>query len=164
MERVNVYTLSVYSSFWMGLWIPVFLWIVGNLSLSPTLANIRIENPWIRVSAGPNAALFMTIVNTTNTPEKLIDAQIDACEHAELHTHREENGIFRMREVEVIDIPAASYRELKPGGYHVMLMKIHTPLHEGERVPIALSFEREGTVTFTAPVKGLKEKSCCPKD
>lgn len=127
---------------------------------SPALADIRIENPWARASTGPNAALFMTIANTGEAPEKLIGAQIEGCDHAELHTHVEENGVFRMREVEFIEIPASGQQDLKPGGHHVMLMKIHAPLREDDEIPVTLSFEKIGKVAFVAPVKGMAG-GCC---
>ncbi len=133
----------------------------GALS-SPALAEIRIESPWVRASTGPNAALFMTLVNTGETPEKLTSAHIDACAHTELHTHVEENGIFRMREVDFIDIPAGGSTDLKPGGHHVMLMKIHAPLQEGDEIPVTLSFEKSDAVTLIAPVKGMGG-GCCHK-
>ncbi len=135
---------------------------LGAIFPSPALADIRIENPWVRASTGPNAALFMTLVNTGETPEKLISAQIEACAHTELHTHVEENGVFRMREVEFIEIPAGGSTDLKPGGHHVMLMKIHAPLQEGGEVPVALSFEKQKGVSITAPVKAMAGE-CCHK-
>jgi copper(I)-binding protein len=133
---------------------------LGDILPSPVLADIRIENPWIRASTGPNAALFMTLVNTGETPEKLIGAQIEACAHVELHTHVEENGIFRMREVEFIEIPVGGSANLKPGGHHVMLMKIHDPLQEGDEVPVTLSFEKQKGISFTAPVKAMAGECC----
>ncbi len=142
-------------------------WIIalmgGGLLSFPAHAGVRIENPWIRASTGPNAALFMTLVNTSDIPEKLVGAQIDACASAELHTHVEDNGVFRMRAVEFIDIPAKGTQALAPGGYHVMLMKIHGPLQEGADVPVTLSFEQGDDVTFTAPVK-QGEGKCCHQD
>jgi periplasmic copper chaperone A len=136
---------------------------LGAILPSPVLADIHIENPWIRASTGPNAALFMTLVNTEEkTPEKLISAQIEACAHAELHTHVEEKGVFRMREVEFIEIPAGGSTDLKPGGHHVMLMKIHSPLQEGDEVRVTLSFGKQKGISFTAPVKRVAGE-CCHK-
>ncbi|MBI2706979.1 MAG: copper chaperone PCu(A)C [Proteobacteria bacterium] len=144
-------------------WAPAYTGItLGSILSSPALADIHIENPWVRASTGPNAALFMTLVNTGETPEKLIDAQIDACAHTELHTHVEENGVFRMREVAFIEIPTRGSTNLKPGEHHVMLMKIHSPLQEGDEVPVTLSFEKNDAVTFIAPVKGMGG-GCCHK-
>lgn len=137
--------------------------IGGEAFLSPTLADIRIENPWVRASTGPNAALFMTLVNTGESPEKLVGAQIDICEHAELHTHIEENGIFRMREVDFIEIPAESSIALKPGGYHVMLMKINAPLRKGDEISITLLLDNKKEITFAAPIKDA-EGGCCHKE
>jgi len=150
---------TLFSSLCSGLLIIAGMGL-GDILSSPVLADIRIENPWIRASTGPNAALFMTLVNTGETPEKLIGAQTDVCAHAELHTHVEESGVFRMREIEFIEIPAERSADLKPGGHHVMLMKIHAPLQEGDEVPVTLSFEKQKGISFTAPVKAMAG-GCC---
>jgi len=139
------------------------LFIIIRVISSPLFADINIENPWIRASSGPNAALFMTLVNTSDKSEKLKGAQIDVCAHTELHTHVEEKGVFRMREVETIEIPASGQTELKPGGHHVMLMKIHRPLKEGDEIPVTLSFDGGASICCVASVKGLSE-GCCHKE
>ena len=43
--------------------------------------------------------------------------------------------------------------ELKPGGYHVMLMDLKQPLKKGEAVPISLRFEAKDKTFKTIEIK-----------
>ena len=58
-----------------------------------------------------------------------------------------------MKEVEQIDIPAGGSVQLKPGGYHVMLMELAKPIAAGDTVPVTLTFEKAGEVTVDAVAK-----------
>jgi copper(I)-binding protein len=64
-----------------------------------------------------------------------------------------------MRPVAGIDLPAGQAVELKPGGYHVMLMQVKSPVKEGDTVPLTLVIESAGgkrqTIEVKAPVKAL---------
>jgi copper(I)-binding protein len=66
---------------------------------------------------------------------------------------------MRMRAVDGLDLPAGRAVQLKPGGYHVMLMELRQPLKAGETVPITLVIERAGgakeSVRVAAPVRPL---------
>jgi copper(I)-binding protein len=62
----------------------------------------------------------------------------------ELHETRIEQGVAKMRRVQSLDIPAGGSAELKPGGYHVMLMDLKRELKEGDTVPIELVVEERG--------------------
>ena len=58
-----------------------------------------------------------------------------------------------MREVDSIELPAGKMVELKPGGYHIMLIDLVKPLKVGDKIKITLEFEKAGTKTVTAEVK-----------
>jgi hypothetical protein len=45
--------------------------------------------------------------------------------------------------------------KLAPGGYHVMLMDLTSPLKQGEKLPITLEFEKAGKVTVSFDVEGV---------
>jgi hypothetical protein len=40
---------------------------------------------------------------------------------------------MKMRQVDAIDLPAGQTVELKPGGYHLMLMGLKAPLKDGDK-------------------------------
>jgi copper(I)-binding protein len=89
----------------------------------------------------------------SDTPDALIAADTDVAETVELHTVVMENNVMMMRPVEQIDIPASSETELRPGGFHVMLLGINQDLAEGETVELTLTFENAGDITVTAPIR-----------
>ena len=58
-----------------------------------------------------------------------------------------------MRPIETVEVPANAQASLKPGGDHIMLMGLDTPLKEGDSFPMTLTFEVAGNVSITVPVK-----------
>ena len=51
-----------------------------------------------------------------------------------------------------IDIPASGMAELKPGGYHVMLMNVKREIKVGETIEVTLVFEKAGEIKVKANV------------
>jgi len=96
---------------------------------------------------------FMTLVNTTDSDRAAVSASSDVAETVELHTHIKDGGVMRMRQVEKIDIPAGGSTELKPGGFHVMLIDLKKPLELGQMVDISLTFDDGSSTAFQAEVK-----------
>jgi copper(I)-binding protein len=62
------------------------------------------------------------------------------------------SGEMVMQEVESIAIPAGETVELKPGGYHIMLIDLAAPLETGQEFDIVLTFANAGEVTVTVVV------------
>ncbi len=62
-------------------------------------------------------------------------------------------GMMQMQEVDSIAVPSGETVELKPGGYHVMLLNVKRPLIPGESIDVTLTFEVAGEVTTTAEVR-----------
>jgi copper(I)-binding protein len=53
----------------------------------------------------------------------------------------------------VLELPAGREVQLKPGGYHVMLMDLKRPLKVGEKVQIELRLETKDGRRITQPVE-----------
>ena len=51
-----------------------------------------------------------------------------------------DGGVMRMRAIDSLALPAGKTVELKPGGYHLMLLDLAQPLKEGDSVPVVLTF------------------------
>jgi copper(I)-binding protein len=58
-----------------------------------------------------------------------------------------------MRKIDSLAIPAGGTVELKPGGYHIMLIDLNRELVAGEKVDITLKFEKAGDVKISAEVR-----------
>lgn len=61
--------------------------------------------------------------------------------------------MMRMSPVDRIDIPAAKTVSLAPGGYHIMMLDLATPLVVGTTVDLTLTFENAGQVHVSANVR-----------
>lgn len=105
--------------------------------------DIVIVDPYVRmVPLGvPTTGAFMTLKNTGNADRRLLRVDSPAAKTVELHNHLNDNGVMKMRQVREIRIKAGSETELRPGSYHVMMIDLKQPLQEGEKVPLALSFD-----------------------
>jgi protein SCO1/2 len=118
-----------------------------------TLGDLKIENAWVRaVPAGMTSGVFLTITNHGAQPDVLIAAQSPVAHMVEVHQTKMENDVMKMSPVDRIAIPAGQTVELKPGGYHIMLMNINKTLTAGDRVPLTLKFERAGEIKLEAIV------------
>jgi hypothetical protein len=106
--------------------------------------------------SGSNSAAYMTLRNNGSTPDALVAASTDAADLVELHTVIEENGVMKMRPVPQIAIPAAGEQQLRPGGYHVMLIGITRDLEEGDTIDLTLTLEHAGPIELSVPVQMME--------
>jgi copper(I)-binding protein len=112
-----------------------------------TAGDLAIAHPWTRAAgANGNGAAFMRLRNTGAQPDRLISASTPIARVVELHTMIREGDVMRMRPVTDIAVAAGQTVELRPGGFHVMLIGLNAPLAQGARVPLTLRFERAGEV------------------
>jgi copper(I)-binding protein len=136
------------------------------LSLMAATPDLEVVDPYVRL-APPNApasGAFMLIRNTANADRKLLRAESPAAKTVELHTHINDNGVMKMREVPQIEIKAHGQTELKPGSYHVMLINLTQPLKEGDTVPISLKFDDGSVQQISAPVRRMQPATAAPAE
>ena len=119
---------------------------------------IRLEGPWVRrapamADSKSNTAGYVTIVNRGREPDALVSATADGAASVEMHETRNMSGMMMMEPVRKIAVPPAARVELKPGGYHLMLIGLKQALSPGQTVTLTLVFERAGPMTARAAVK-----------
>ncbi|MFK5984069.1 MAG: copper chaperone PCu(A)C [Pseudomonadota bacterium] len=119
--------------------------------------DVAIEKPYVRAMppGQPNSASFMQLHNSSATAYTLVSVKSDVAEIVELHTHIHKDGMMQMRKVEKIDIPANGSTTLKPGGLHIMLIKLNATLKVGQQVKLSLKFNDGSTKDITAPVQKI---------
>jgi len=112
------------------------------------VGTISIQHAWARATpaAVKNSAAFMLFDNKGGA-DKLLSVSGDIAKEIQIHSMITENGVMKMRELPALDIPANAKAELKPGGYHVMLIGLKDGLKEGDKFPLKLKFEKAGEVT-----------------
>jgi periplasmic copper chaperone A len=113
-------------------------------------AEVTVTGPWVRgmVSGQSETGVFMTIKSTDAV--KLVSASSPVAQRAEVHKMTMDQGMMKMRPMDALDIPAHGEVQLKPGGFHLMLLGVAKPLGQGDKVPVTLVFEdKQGKKTST---------------
>ncbi|ADD29628.1 copper chaperone PCu(A)C [Meiothermus ruber] len=134
----------------------VLLSLVGLTGLAQ--AALKAENPWVRLVPGSVSGAFMTLANPSDKAIRVIAVESPIAGKVEIHQTTIVKGaggteVMQMRPVQFLEIPAKGRVELKPGGYHIMLMMLKEPLQEGKIVRITLRLEGGGALVVEAPVK-----------
>jgi copper(I)-binding protein len=125
------------------------------------LAQVNVSSAWARstVPGQGGTGAFMTIVSKDGG--KLVGAASAVAGVVELHEMAMENNVMKMRAIPALDLPAGREVELKPGGYHVMLLDLKRPLKVGEKVQIELRLETRDGKRVTQPVE-VEVRSTAP--
>jgi periplasmic copper chaperone A len=149
--------------------------LVGCSPASET-PQITIEEPWARAAmqiptemegmgenhmegdmhamgGGGTSAVYMTIKNSGQQADKLLEARTDAAEIVETHVSETRDGVTVMAQVNGIEVPGRGEVELKPGGLHIMLINLNQDLMEGDSISLTLVFEQSGEIQVSVPVQ-----------
>jgi len=101
----------------------------------------------------PNGAAYLTVENSGTEPDRLIALETPVAEAAEVHTMSDEGGVMTMRRLDAVDIAPGAPVVFQPGGLHIMLIGLKTPLKAGEMAPLTLTFEKAGTITVELAIE-----------
>ena len=118
--------------------------IVTALLSAPAWAQtaaVKVEGAWARASVQGQKATGAFMRLTAKDGARLVRAESPAAGLAEVHEMKMEGDIMKMRAVPALDLPAGKAVELRPGGYHVMLMDLKAPLAKDSSVPLTLVFQ-----------------------
>jgi len=121
-------------------------------------AGIKVDDAWVRATVPSQHATGVFMRLTSNAAGRLVGVESQAAKHVEIHEMAMQDNVMKMRQVPGIDLPAGQPVELKPGGYHVMLLGLKAPLNVGDKVPVTLKFEQGGKLLeqrVEAEVRGL---------
>jgi len=108
----------------------------------PDKAHVAVDSAWIRstVAGQQGTGGFMKL--TAREDLRLVRVSSPAADVAEIHEMKMgANHVMEMRPIDGLDLPKGKTVELKPGGYHVMLMSLKQTLATGSKVPLTLHFK-----------------------
>lgn len=120
------------------------------------VGQIEIDHPWTR--ATPKGATvaggYLKITNKGTQPDTLTGGTAEGAGRIEIHEMKMEGGIMKMRPVSGgLAVKPGETVELKPGGYHLMLMDLKGQLQQGKTVKGSLTFEKAGKVDIEYTVE-----------
>lgn len=133
--------------------------------------SITITDPWARTSPAmvTMGAAYMQI--TAPAGDTLIGVSVPAsiADHAEIHEmvpaaeadssmdmgddSSMDMGAMVMQQLMSLNLPAGETVELKPGGYHVMLIDLAGPLEIGSTFDLTLDFETADDMVVSVEVR-----------
>lgn len=118
-------------------------------------SGLKITDAWVKAVEEGMSSGFGVLTNTTAEDMTVVSATANVSDDIELHeTVMNEDGQMVMREhQDGFVIPAGESYHLEPGGDHLMLMSITTPLQAGNTVEFTLTLDNGETVDFEAPIK-----------
>jgi len=121
-----------------------------------TLGDLAIVSPWARASIGTSrpAAAYLSVTNRGAESDTLVAVESPVAARAMAHRTTMDNGVMKMEPAGTVEIPPGETVTFKPGGLHIMLMKLRQPLKKGGTLTLTLRFERAGAVTIEAPIAG----------
>ena len=136
-----------------------FLIAVALLASAAANAQVTVADPWVRttVAQQKTTAAYMTI--TSLQGGKLVEASSPVAASAEVHEMKMDGDLMKMRAVDTLPLPMGKAVELKPNGYHMMLMGLKAPVKAGDVVPIKLVIEDAKGQRKTVDVKATARQN-----
>ena len=123
--------------------------------------TVTISNAWVRATVQGQKATgaFMTVMSKENA--KLLSVSTPVAGIVEIHEMKMDKDVMKMAALPTgLALPAGKPVELKPGGYHIMLMDLKAPLSADASVPLTLTFQDAKGVTtqqtLKLPVRAMK--------
>ena len=107
--------------------------------------DLVITQAWAR--ATPSGAKigggYLTIENKGSSADRLIGGSADVAGKVEVHEMATKNGVMTMRPLDNgLTIEPGKTVKLAPGGYHLMMFDLKSPLKQGDKVPVTLEFRK----------------------
>ena len=120
---------------------------------------VEVQDAWVRATVAQQKSTGAFMRLTAKADSRVVAARSPVAGVVEVHEMAMEKDVMRMRAVPALALPAGQTVELKPGGYHVMLMDLKQQLKAGDTVSVSLVVERPGgqreTVEVSAPVRAM---------
>ena len=116
--------------------------LAACLSFSAQAQTVEIKDAWIRTSVQGQTATGAFMKITAKEGTRLVSVASPVAGVAEVHEMKMDGGVMTMRAVTGgLELPVGKLVELKPGGFHVMLMDLKAALPKDSTVPMTLTFK-----------------------
>ena len=131
-------------------------------SLSVSAQQLTVTEPWVRATVPQQKATGAFMHLRSDADVRLVAAESPVAGVVEIHEMSMQNDVMKMSPIPALDLPAGQDVELKPGGYHVMLMDLRQQVKVGDEVPLRLVIERRDgsreSVDVVAPARPLNAR------
>jgi copper(I)-binding protein len=120
---------------------------------------VSIKDVWVRpTNPGQDVgAAYMTLTSTKDVT--LIAIESDATPSVEIHSMTMQNGVMKMRMLEMLPLASGKPYKFSPSGFHLMLFDLKKPLTVGNQVNFALTFKKKNNTLFKQNVRAIVRNS-----
>ena len=116
--------------------------------------NLNVQNAWVRATVQGQKATGAFMQITAPAATTLISVSTPVAGVAEVHEMKMDGDVMRMRPLpKGLELPAGKAVQLKPGGYHLMLMDLKLPLQKDTTIPITLTLRDSKGVQSTQDLR-----------
>ena len=134
----------------------------ANKPAEKLFVPVTVSEVWAKTTVPGSAvsAAYMHIKSTKSV--KLLKVESAMAGMVEIHSMKMDGGVMEMSAVDAVNVPANKVVELKPGSFHVMLMKVKRPISDGDKVPLTLTFEGADKKPFKINVEATGQAKAKP--
>lgn len=112
-------------------------------------ASVILTDGWLRATAEGQEVGAAYISLTSRKSSTLVTVKTDVADRVEMHSMSMDNGVMKMRHIEMLDLPENKTVRLAPGGFHLMLFDLKKPLKAGDHATFKLIFKAQNGRKFT---------------
>jgi copper(I)-binding protein len=116
------------------------LLLIAAAGTSSVWAQVKIDNAWARATVQGQKATGAFMKITAPQATRLVAVSTPVAGVAEIHEMKMDGGVMKMRAMSALELPTNQTVELKPGGYHLMLMDLKAPLSKDGSIALTLTF------------------------
>lgn len=135
----------------------------ATLLAGTAMAQVTVKDAWVRATVASQKATgaFMQLLSAQDA--KLVGAKSPVADVVEVHEMIMEGNVMKMRAMPSLALPAGKTVELKPGGYHVMLMDLKGQIKDGDSVPVTLLIDgkdgKRQNIEIKVPARTMAQSS-----
>lgn len=135
------------------------VFVTASMFASIANAQVTVKDAWVRATVPQQKATGAFMQLQASKDSRLVSASSPLTPAVEVHEMAMQDNVMKMRQVPFVELPAGKAVELKPGGFHVMLMDLNQQVKEGDTVPLTLVIEakdgKRESVEVKAAVRAL---------
>ena len=125
-------------------------------AVSAFAQNVTVTDAWARATVQGQKATGAFMKITAKDSAKLVGVSSPVAGVVEIHEMKMDKDVMKMSALpNGLELPAGKAVELKPGGYHVMLMDLKAPLAKDTTIPLTLTVQDAKGVKSTVELKLL---------
>jgi len=115
---------------------------------------LKVHKAWARATVQGQKATGVFMQITAPVATTLVGVSTPVAGLAEVHEMKMDGDVMRMRPlIQGLELPAGTAVQLKPGGYHLMLMDLKVPLQKDSSIPLTLILRDNKGVQSTLEIR-----------